>query len=386
MWMMMIRFFAVIALLMLGGCLPKDWSTITVHELNVDRSIESELHYGEIYAFVTIDGSEPLRMLVDTGSPIHSIRERTANRLGLTETGALLLRDYAGNELEQPRVRVHAMQLGSFVFEEFDVSVLPDRAGEDVDGVLGMLGLRGYTLVLDFSTGEMALHEESLNRDDPGVLPFRTTHDKSVLIPFRMLDSAGFEQEYWATLDTGHNSSLLLHPTSTLNCLDRSELIYRSSAIGAHGIRWVTDFYRPYGPVRIGGISYEGITAGANMASNNIGVGMLEGCSVRIDWESKLVQIVRNGGATRLVSCESLGFFSMHGDPDGYRASVIPGSVPEQLGLTHRQIVTRINGEAVDSRFDMTQMWPVPADAVGVKIEYFDPVTGQTGAVVVPID
>lgn len=384
--MMMIRFFVVIALVLIGGCLPKGWSTITVHELDVDRSIESELHYGEIYAFVTIDGSEPLRMLVDTGSPIHSIREQTAKRLGLTETGALLIRDYAGNELKQPRVRVHEMQLGGLVFEKFDISVLPDRAGENVDGVLGMLGLRGYTLVLDFSSGEIALHERRLNRDDPGVLPFRTTHDKSILIPFRMFDSAGFEQEYWATLDTGHNSSLLLHPTATLHCLDRSELIYRSSAIGAHGIRWITDFYRPYGPVRIGGISYEGITAGAKMRSNNIGVGMLEGCRVSIDWESKLVQIVRSDGATRLVSCESLGFFSMHGDPDGYHASVIPGSFPDQHGLSHRQIVTHINGDMIDSRFDKTLMWPVPEDAAEVEIEYFDPDAGKSGAIIIPIE
>ena len=384
--MILIRFVVAVALLLMGGCLPKGWSDISVRQVDLDRMIESELHYGDIYAFVTIDGSEPLRMLVDTGSPIHTVKEDTAAKLGLTETGIWLLGDYAGNELERPRVRVQSMRLGGFVFEEFDAGVLPDKAEEDVDGVLGMLGLRGYTLVLDFTTGEMTLCDARLNKDDPGVLPFRQTHDRGILIPFQMVDSAGFEHTYWAQLDTGHNSSLLLHPTPTLECLDRSELAYRSSATGAHGMRWITDYYHPYGPLRIGGLSYEGIAAGANMASNNIGVGLLEGCRVSIDWTSRLVQIVRNDNATRLVSCESLGFFTMHADPDGYRASVMPGSVPDRHGLTHRQIVTRINGEAIDSRFDTTRMWPVAAEAVAVELEYFDPSTGATGAVVIPID
>ncbi len=339
-----------------------------------------------MYAFVSINGSPPLRMLVDTGSPVHSICERVAVELGLVPDGAVLLRDYARNERHQPTFEVDSMRVGPLELSDFDMVIVPNKRDAKVDGVLGMLGLRERTLTLDFVSGEMTISDTRLSQDDSGTTPFRTTHDKKILIPMRLRNRGGIEREFWATLDTGHNSSLLLNPTSTLECLDRNQLAYRAQAVGVHGERWSADNFPTYGPVRIGGIAYEGVVAGATQASNNIGVGMLEGCRVRIDWDSKLVQIVRNDGATRLVSCESLGFFAMHEDPDGYRASVIPGSVPEQLGLTHRQIVTRVNGEAIDSRFDMTRMWPVPADAAGVEVEYFDPVTGETGAVVVPID
>lgn len=339
-----------------------------------------------MYAFVSIHGSPPLRLLVDTGAPVHSICERVAAELGLVADGTILLRDYARNERHQATVRVDSMRVGPLKLSDFDLVIVPNKRDEKVDGVLGMLGLRAGTLTLHMTSGTMTISDAPLSPDEEGVMPFRTTHDQKILIPMRLSNRGGIERVFWATLDTGHNSSLLLNPTSTLECLDRSRLAYRAQAVGVHGEPWTAAYFPTYGPVRIGGIAYEGVVAGANQASNNIGVGMLEGCRVRIDWASKLVQIVRNDGATRLISCESLGFFAMHEDPDGYRASVIPGSVPEQLGLTHRQIVTRINGEAIDSRFDMTRMWPVPADAAGVELEYYDPVTGEMGAVVVPID
>lgn len=366
--------------------MPKNWSRITVERLDDDVAIESELHYGDMLAYVTIDGSEPLRMLVDTGSPVHSVTESAAVKLGLNETGTLLLGDYVGNVRHCPYARVGTMRLGGYAFQDLDLLILPDRLDDRVDGIMGMLGMRDLTLDLNFSTGEMRLTHERLSKDDPGVLPFRQTHDKGILVPFQLIDSNGIERTYWAQLDTGHSGSLLLHPTPTLVSLDRDELISRSIVSGALDVMWVTEYYRTYGPIRIGGISYEGVPTGANMASNNIGVEMLEGCQVSIDWVSKLVRIRRVDGATRLVVRKTLGFYGMFADDGGFRASVIPGSIPDQSGLTTHHLVTKINGMEVDERFDSKDLWPIPMEATEVIIEYIDPKTNELATCTIPIE
>lgn len=375
-----------LVLLCLSGCLPQGWIRISVEYSDQSTPIQSERHYGEIFAYVSINGSRPLRMLVDTGAPVHSIVERTAAEIGLEPSGTLLFGDFAGSYQDQSTAHVESMQLGGLVLSDFDIVIVPDKRDDRVDGVLGMLGLRERTLTLDFVSGEMTISDTRLHRDDPGVLPFRTTHDKKILIPMRLKDKRGIVHEYWATLDTGHNSDLLLGPVATLSCLDRGEMAYRAQAVGVHGLRWHAEYYPTYGPVRVGNMAYEGIVAGANQASNNIGVGLLEGCRVAIDWVSKLVQIQRLDGATRLIACESLGFFGLYADRDRYWAAVIPGSIPEQEGLTHHDSIIRMNGDPVDERLDMTDLWPIP-DGVGVvEIEYVDAETSETKRMILPIE
>ena len=371
--------------LSMGGCLPQGWTRISVEYSDQLTPIQSERHYGEIFAYVSINGNRPLRMLVDTGAPVHSIVEQAAAEIGLEPSGTLYLGDYAGSYQDQPTASVESMLLGGLALSDFDIVIVPDKGDDRVDGVLGMLGLRERTLTLDFVSGEMTISDTRLSRDNPGVVPFRTTHDKKILIPMRLEDRRGIVHEYWATLDTGHNSDLLLGPVATLACLDRSELAYRAQAVGVHGLQWDAEYYPTYGPARVGNILYEGIVAGANQASNNIGVGLLEGCRVTIDWVSKLVRIQRLDGATRLIACESLGFFGLYADRDRYWAAVIPGSIPEQEGLTHHDSIIRMNGDPVDERFDMTDLWPIP-DGVGVvEIEYIDAETSETKRTIIPI-
>lgn len=381
----LIRVLFLLLVMSLGGCLPRDWARVTIERVDNNASITSELDGGSLYVFVTINGSRPLRMLVDTGSPVHCVSERVANELALVPTGEFFVRDAARNDFRRRTAHVASMRVGPLDLRDFDIVILPDEQDTRIDGTVGMLGLQEETLVLDFARGEIELSAIRLDKNDQGVMPFRTTHTRGVLVPFAMQTQSGKNREYWAILDTGNNSTLFLHPTATIECLDRNTLVYRSQALGVHGQTWDVEMYRTYGPVRIGDIDYCGVNVAANQASNNIGIGLLEGCRIVIDWKSRLIQVQRSDAAKRMVACESVGIFRMVYAPDGIRAFPVSGSVAEQQGLTSENVVFRVNGVVADDRFDGATLWPIEWERDEIVIEFLDTETGLMRTCVLPI-
>ncbi|HVK82168.1 MAG TPA: retroviral-like aspartic protease family protein [Verrucomicrobiae bacterium] len=104
---------------------------------------------GRVVAPVTVNGEGPFRFIVDTGANRSVLSQSLADRLGLTPEGEGQVHSVHGVTLA-PLARVQALQYGDLALGTAAMPVLqgPMLAGEH--GLLGVDGMRGRRLRMDF--------------------------------------------------------------------------------------------------------------------------------------------------------------------------------------------------------------------------------------------
>lgn len=155
-----------------------------------------------------INGSDPLRFLIDTGSSASAVSTHVASKLHLPDAGVSPLAAIAGS---QPRrvVRVEELSIGTFTLRRLMPSVLDDAhlgaLGAGVDGVLGEDALGDATYTVDYRRGEITwdaalpadqriaatLALEPTERGWLAALPQDSTRQFSNLAPLRLVPDSG---------------------------------------------------------------------------------------------------------------------------------------------------------------------------------------------------
>lgn len=290
----------------LGGCTPR-WARVTAEPLHGSSHIPSEMRYGKVYVFASLNGSEPMRMLLDTGAYTNTVTETAAEQLGLIRRGKQLVTDFHGNTERYDLAVVESMQLGPLTLRNFEVTIKLDRSMPETLGVIGMLGIQNSTLDIDFNTGRVELSDKQLDADTPGVVEFKLSPEFKAKIPIDIQTGDGAYQRVWAVLDTGFNGSITLNRKDSRRFTRSDGLIIHDRAYGTHGPSksWAADGYLLEGDVKFGDLVYSQVVATVNQRANNLGVELLEGCRITIDWPSRLFRIERADGATRMVDLMS---------------------------------------------------------------------------------
>lgn len=257
--------------------------------------VPSSYERGRFYVFASINGEEPVKFLFDTGASINLIAPETAARLGLRATGALAVTD--SNEVTRPLpgTRVRTLEIGpatlrNVAFVVAPADAIPPHEGGPA-GIIGLDGLGGFTVDLDYPARRFQILAERLDPDHPGVVPMRPRGGPTIDVSLRIQSPTNPRPSapVWALLDTGGQTFLRLDADATrmhtladtARPVDFNAGLHRSSRVV---------FGAPInGRLIVGQTSIPGVPATINEAQNLLGYRVLEGFRVRIDGPSRLV-------------------------------------------------------------------------------------------------
>jgi len=118
---------------------------------------------GRIVAPVMINGRGPFKLMVDTGANRSLITTTVADSLGIDYLSApqVTMNGVTGSAIV-PAVSIERLEAGALVFEGLQVPVLPPHLVGDMDGILGIAGLREQRLVVDFDKDRVTISSGKL--------------------------------------------------------------------------------------------------------------------------------------------------------------------------------------------------------------------------------
>lgn len=147
---------------------------------NGATTIPIDMSTGRPVVEIEVNGSTPLRMILDTGAGGSVIDEKTAVDLGLEIIGEQKIGDPSGRNQQStpvvalPDVRIGGVALGGLEAASLD---FPTSLGHDrrpVDGVLSLRDLGRYLVTLNLAESSMRLTDGHLDAAAPNVVPLRT--------------------------------------------------------------------------------------------------------------------------------------------------------------------------------------------------------------------
>ena len=138
---------------------------------------------GRILAAVEINGQGPFRFIVDTGANRSALAPRTAARLGLPaqpET-ALFVEGVTGSAV-LPSVEIESLKAGDVVMPRRRLPVLTSDIFGGADGILGIEGLDGARLDVDFARDRVTIAPSTGRRMSADALVVPVTLDHGGLL------------------------------------------------------------------------------------------------------------------------------------------------------------------------------------------------------------
>ena len=360
--------------LSLGGCTANRWQNVH-SEFVAGRAttVDSEFRSRKPYIRATVNGRTEGWFLFDTGTPITAISPEAAARLGLRVIGEQASLDANRNRRVSPLGVADSVEFGPMRLQDvrFLLQDRPTLSYNDVIGVIGMNGLQGVTIDLDLIGGEFSITNERLSADGEGVVPLHRTKFAVPFIPVEF-DLRGGHRETrtsWVLVDTGNSGGLRLDNRTSAAVADTNKARPIDVAVGSHDMRWLIAEAPLTGGMTLGDTRLEGARAVVNQQGNNIGIELLGEFRIQIDGVSRLAALTRSDGAARLVSLERLGITRLRRYGGAVHAEyVIPGSVADQNGLTHEDVIVAINGEKPKAHHLKADFWKVAPDAETIQL------------------
>jgi predicted aspartyl protease len=141
---------------------------------------------------VTVNGTEKVNFLIDTGAAEVYIDPELARKVKAAEFGATIGIFAGGSQAQTMHGRIDSLELGDFVVRNVPVLILNTRSfsavahGKQVDGIIGTLMLARFLATLDYPAGKLILrrttnvHLEKLEK--------QAREDGSTVIPFWRAD------------------------------------------------------------------------------------------------------------------------------------------------------------------------------------------------------
>lgn len=105
---------------------------------------------GQFYVNVQVNHISGVRLLIDTGASVSSLRPEVARRLGVDfdEDDTVIVQG-VNSTFNAPRATVDTMLIGEVEVEEIDINIVEMGEGIDADGLLGMNVLGRFRFFID---------------------------------------------------------------------------------------------------------------------------------------------------------------------------------------------------------------------------------------------
>lgn len=173
-----------------------------------DRDIESTIESGLFVIDAVVNGSHPVRLVLDTGADATVLTPAAVERIGLeTEPMMRVVRGAKGGGLEGSKAPVASLDLGGLVLTEFDALVLgldpiQRRLERPIDGVVGWPAFRDAAIGVEIETGRITT--DGTPDPDDVIYPL-TSRRATIEAPI-----FGTPREY--LVDTGYTGTLTVRP------------------------------------------------------------------------------------------------------------------------------------------------------------------------------
>ena len=122
---------------------------------------------GRAVALIRINGQGPFRFVIDTGANRSVLSKALATRLGLAQTGEGVVHSIDGAEPAQ-LVNVDSLAFGSLQLSQGDTPVLDGPMLEGEHGLLGVDGMAGRLLHVDFTRKCVEIYESASQMSTQG--------------------------------------------------------------------------------------------------------------------------------------------------------------------------------------------------------------------------
>jgi predicted aspartyl protease len=159
---------------------------------------------GRAVALVNINGQGPFRFIIDTGANRSVVSETLAARLGLAHAGMGVVHSVDGAELAK-LVNVDSLSFGALRLSGGETPVLDSPMLDGEDGLLGVDGMAGRVLHVDFTKHCVAVYESVTEMSVQGWLsvPARVRFGSMIMVQGRIMGVS-----VNVLIDTGSNISL----------------------------------------------------------------------------------------------------------------------------------------------------------------------------------
>jgi len=125
---------------------------------------------GRIMAPVMVNGQGPFRFIVDTGASRTVLSPRLVEKLGLTLADEPLTIHGVTGAGSVPSVQVAELRAGDIVLHDRRLPVIEPHVFADADGILGVEGMSGKRLEIDFDADRVAIARSRGDRAPDGFL------------------------------------------------------------------------------------------------------------------------------------------------------------------------------------------------------------------------
>lgn len=186
--------------------------SVSAENTNSGWSVPIELQRGRVMVPVTINNSQKLTFLLDSGYGISMIHPRWLEPLGLRRAGTVTIIGIAGDE-DAGMYAGADFQIGKATFSPRRIASLPSeaRSRRRRDGILGVEFFRHFVVELDAQHKTLRLHEpQSFNYAGKGeILPLTFPRDTPVIDA--TIETADKKQLHASfEVDTGCDGALCL--------------------------------------------------------------------------------------------------------------------------------------------------------------------------------
>jgi predicted aspartyl protease len=189
---------------------------------------------GRVLAPVRIDGQGPFRFIVDTGATHSALSPALVARLGLVAgSGAPVRMQGVTGSAVVPTVKVDRLEAGALRLRNLELPVIEPRVFAQADGILGVEGMAGNRLDIDFLQDRVTI---TRSRGEPApqgfmVVPARQRRRGVLIVDARIGRVRGS-----ALIDTGAErtlGNLLLQRRLALDAASTGETLPPTQVYGA---------------------------------------------------------------------------------------------------------------------------------------------------------
>jgi predicted aspartyl protease len=159
---------------------------------------------GRALALISVNGQGPFRFIIDTGANRSVLSQALATRLGLTPAGEGVVHSIDGTQSAM-LVNVESLAFGSLQLSRGETPVLDGPMLDGEHGLLGVDGMAGRLLHVDFTKHCVAIYESAAEMKMRGwhSAPARMRFGSMLMVPGEIMDV-----HVNVLIDTGSDISL----------------------------------------------------------------------------------------------------------------------------------------------------------------------------------
>lgn len=360
---------------------------------NEARDIPIDLNGVHIFMDCSINDSDPLSFILDTGASVTCIDSKLASDLGFELTGEIM-----GGGAGEERVEINFIKDATFRVPGVEVigqtvatvalgDILEKRFGRSIDGILGYDFISRFVVVIDYVNSTLRLHHRDgwEYKGSGAVVPIRLVGssprcDATITVSGREPIACEL------LVDTGAGSALIFSKPfaekhDLLAALSRKVFFEGGYGIGGES----RDYLGRIESVQLGDLSFKAPFAmfsqdergaGADRTyAGLLGGRILEQCTVIFDYERKQMILEPNERFGSEIHFDMSGIVCDTGGRGDWHTftvrHVVEGSAAEKAGLETGDVIVSVDGKPASElwRVDLIEIFREDGREVHLEID-----------------